>query len=39
MKEVEIMFDKIMTKIGSIFAGVLVTVGLYAVCVLFALMF
>ena len=33
------MFDKVMTKIGGIFAGVLVTIGLYAVCVLFALMF
>lgn len=33
------MFDKVMTKIGGIFAGVLVTIGLYTVCVLFALMF
>ena len=33
------MFDKIMTKIGEIFAGLIVTIGLYAVCVLFALMF
>ena len=33
------MFDKVMTKIGGILAGLLVTVGLYAICVLFALMF
>jgi hypothetical protein len=33
------MFDRIMTKIGEILAGVLVTIGLYAICVLFALMF
>lgn len=33
------MYDKIMTKIGEIFAGVIVTVGLYVVCILFALMF
>jgi hypothetical protein len=39
MKEVKIMFDKIMTKIGGIFAGLLVTIGLYAVCVMFVLMF
>ena len=38
-KELTIMFDKVMTKIGEIFAGVLVTIGLYAVCVLFTLMF
>ena len=33
------MFDKVMTKIGEILAGLLVTVGLYAVCVLFTLLF
>lgn len=33
------MFDKIMTKIGGIFAGLLVTIGLYWVCAIFVLMF
>ena len=33
------MYDKIMTKIGEIFAGVIVTIGLYVVCILFALIF
>ena len=33
------MFDKVMTKIGEILAGVLVTIGLYVVCAVFTLMF
>ena len=33
------MFDKVMTKIGEILAGVLVTIGLYVVCTVFTLMF
>ena len=33
------MLDKITTKIGTFFAATLVTIGLYVVCVLFALMF
>ena len=38
-KELTIMFDKVMTKIGEILAGVLVTIGLYVVCAVFTLMF
>lgn len=33
------MFDKIMTKIGEILAGLLVTTGLYWVCAIFVLAF